>query len=43
MIAKFIRKEIYHNRLKVGRNGKRGETFPAPHAKNGSKYSPMVP
>jgi hypothetical protein len=40
MIVKFIRKGFYCNRLRVGRVGeKKGETFPAPCARNWSKDS----
>jgi hypothetical protein len=30
IIVKFIRKELWYNRIKVGRNGKMREPFPAP-------------
>jgi hypothetical protein len=31
---------MYYNRIKVGTNGgRKGETFPAPYARNGTKDS----
>jgi hypothetical protein len=40
MIAKFIRKEIQYNRIKVERNGEEREKhFLLPQAGNGSKDS----
>jgi hypothetical protein len=39
MIASLIRKEIQYNRIKMGRSGKGGDTFPAPHAGSGRKES----
>jgi hypothetical protein len=39
MVVKFIRKGIWYNRIKVGGNGEKRETFYVPHVGNGSKDS----
>jgi hypothetical protein len=39
-IAKLIRKKVYYNRVNVERNLRgKGEIFPAPQARNGSRDS----
>jgi hypothetical protein len=42
VISKFIREEIYYDMIKVREMGRKGETFLALCAGNGSKDSVMI-